>query len=472
MAGVDSLVLTDGTTSIDLMDQVNYAIHSDGWAPAIAQRNLDELGGRGDWLDVTEELTIDIWGSTLADMLAAEVALARLIDQAARFGRGDATVTPVTIQITMTGGSPLSALVLGGALARPDNFADRATVNEIEGAQLQITRRGQWLAAAEAAETTTATAGQIWTITFSDHDEPSPITLDWSIPVTTVTDGYQFYTQLIALSDSVNNILAVEGETMGSGGIWASAAVSNARGGAVLTFSPTLANTRYYADNISPPAGLSTSPGDWAVFASGQGLSTSWTTQIQLLITLNTSQVIQTPLQTWPNSPPSISGGLGCHALLLGVVSIPADDPISSMTVAMISTSAGSNRALLDYLIFIRLGANTKIVTLDQYLTIAPGFGNVAGMAERIDPRLLTALTPIAQVGRSDGTKRTGAGHQGDLYITQRGTTLAGVWIAGNGPSLGSSGYSGGAYRAVSQGGTVHTATFSAVRRKGYQVPQ
>lgn len=473
MAGIDSLILSDGTTSINLMDGVNYALRTEGWAPQIAQRNHDSIGGRGQYDDVTESLLIDIFGATLAAMLAAEVAISRLLDQATRFANGDTTVSPVTIAITMTGSAALSAMVLGGSLARPANFADRTVVNEIEGATLTIDRRGQWLAAAEAAINTTATAGQVWSIAMSNHAEPSPITLDWSIPVTTVVDGYQFYTQLLVLSNSINNILVVEGESLASGaGIYTSGAVANARGGNTLVFSPTLADTRYYTDSVAPPAGLSSSPGDWAVFASGQGLSTSWTIQSQLLITLNTAQVIQTPLQPWPNTPPSYSGGSGNHALLLGVVSIPSDDAISNIALGMMSNSAGANKAVVDYLVFARLGPDTHVITFDQYLDISPGFGNVAGMVERIDPRPLSALTPVAQIGRSDGTKRTAIGHQGDLMITQRGTTLAGIWVAANGPRLGTGGYSGGAYRVVSQAGVLHTATFSAVRRKGYQVPQ
>lgn len=469
MAGVDTLAITDGTTTVTLTDGVNYALRESGWAAAVAPRSLDELGGRGPFLDVEEAVTIDIFGTTLALALAAEASLMRLLDQATRYAAGDLTVAAVTVQIQLTGGAVLSALVLGGTIERPENYTERLMLPIIENVVVRFTRRGAWLAAAEAGVSSSAVnAGAVWSITLGSHPEPSPVALDWNIPQADATNGYQFGAQLLAVAGSVNDILVLEAEVWGGGGVYSATPVTNARGGSVLTFTPTTANTRYFTNTNAPPTGLST-PGDWAVFASvnDQG---AFATQVQLIADLNTAQQLITPLQTIPAEYPATAGGAPSHAMLLGVLSIPADDPLSTIRLGMISNTGGASVAVIDYLVFIRLGQDTKILTFDPWVTMSPAWAN-ATMAERVDHRLLSHITPVAQIGRSAGTKRTAIGTQGDLILTVRGTTLAGIWMAAVCPSLGSGGFTG-IYRATNQAGTLHSATFTATRRKSYLTAQ
>src|SRR3990170_3534484 len=93
MATNTYLVITDGTTTVTIADgaggATNYKFAYGTWAPAVAPLRRSQLGGRGPYGDVIEEMQLHITGSTVPNALANLATLAQLLDQAERWSRGE-----------------------------------------------------------------------------------------------------------------------------------------------------------------------------------------------------------------------------------------------------------------------------------------------------------------------------------------------------------------------------------------------
>lgn len=161
---IQSLVLTDGTTTATLTDGTNYALASGGWSPQVARLRTGELGGVGPYDEVEETIEIDIMGGGVLATLSANIAkIMKLCDQAQRWRRGE-NVAAVQLQITLTGSTVKTAVVVEGVLELPSNYADVLVIREVERARLRVTRRGMWLGTEVAATTlTNVFPGVAWT---------------------------------------------------------------------------------------------------------------------------------------------------------------------------------------------------------------------------------------------------------------------------------------------------------------------
>lgn len=143
---ISSIVLFDGVATATLTDGTNYALTQKGWAPAACGLRPGRGGGRGPYDDVEEQLTIDIIGTSMTTLLSNHIKLVQLLDRAARWWRGDALGSgPVLLRVTMTGGSAHEAIVIGGEIRAPANYADLLNGFELEKATLRLVRRGRWL---------------------------------------------------------------------------------------------------------------------------------------------------------------------------------------------------------------------------------------------------------------------------------------------------------------------------------------
>lgn len=465
---IQSLTLTDGTYSCDLVDGAEYALAQDGWAPAVAQRDPYALGGAGPYGDVLEELTIDVIAETMADLMEREQRLVRLLEQAARWADGDQTVSPVTLQITMASiGTPtLSSAVLGGMVERPRNYADMLVTTEIEGLRVQIRRRGLWLGETDTASSGSTTSGNVGSITLPDHPIDSPIQLTWTSPRATTTDDYRAGGECLIVSESAGDILVQEAEGYASGQ-FTSVVTTNARGGSVLRFTATASPTTVHSSAlVAPPSGLSTSPGPWAVFAQARLLNASYVAALQLVALLYNEQTLTLTRQ-------SVFGpttGLPAEPTCLGILTVPPGDAIRRLRIDAVGANGAVAHIDVDYLVFVRLSPRVRIVRVESGVYYTTTWNNNNAMEHRIDHQLLTGVSPVMQAGRTDGTLRTPLPSQGDLVIMQRGTNLSCLWMAGNALAAGS-GYGNGEFRAVSQGGSTFGSVFTATRRRGYLVP-
>lgn len=459
---ISSLVLTDGTLTATLTDGTNYALVDSGWQPQVTQRLDDALGGLM-FSDVTEEITINLNASSLATLLSNEQKLTKLLDNAQRFANGDLTITPVTIAITMSGSTAKTALCLGGNYQRPATFAFYAPTNEINGAKITIIRTGLWLATADSPASSSATsAGTLWATTHADHTIPSPCVVSWTMPTQSSSDVYESGTQLLICSDNSGDIIVQEGEAYANGSTkFTNVVVTNGRGGNVLLFTATAADTVYTSTTVtSIPTGLATA-GMYAIYASIARENTTASAQIRMHIRTRMVQDITTP---WVDV--TYTGTvLTAEPILLGVVAIPPTDAIASMRIEGISSVSGACYDV-DYFYFVRLSPDVTILSItNQQVTSWAG----AALEERIDHATLTSLQPIATFGKTDGTLRTGMSYGGQATIYQRGTSLNGVLFASNGTISGSF---DGLYRQVSSGGGVFSSTFTVTRSKAYLVPE
>lgn len=162
------LEITDGTTSVKLMDSsatnptliaaMTYRLSFGGWSPRIAQRNKSPFGLP--YLPVTEDLLIDVRGSTAAIALANLQTLNTLLDQGERWFNNE-KVNPVFIRYQPKGSERstyMQDVIIGrglgdrtdGNLVNPDDFNFVGDSYWIKGVRVQFQRRnGFWLCESE-----------------------------------------------------------------------------------------------------------------------------------------------------------------------------------------------------------------------------------------------------------------------------------------------------------------------------------
>lgn len=167
-AAYTTLTLTGGAATRNLVDGTNYSLVADGWSPSVPGLRRSALAGSGPYDDATEEIMINVRGSTGAIAHANLLALADDLDQAYRWRRGEG-VDPILLNIQVQGSdlaAPLSVPIWGGSvpLGLPASYNDLLMVYEIGPVSLRFRRRGQWFG---AEETPAATAAQTHPNVFS-----------------------------------------------------------------------------------------------------------------------------------------------------------------------------------------------------------------------------------------------------------------------------------------------------------------
>lgn len=181
-----TLQLSYGGTTLDLLDQTNYELQQDGWAPYVARRRAGRIGGLGAYQEAEETITIDIWGTTGATLLANLAALTQVLDAVDAWQDGDGN--PVILKCLPQGSTTSAAweAVVTTApdadtlLGIPSSYNDKLMVYVIEGVQLTFQRRN-WLAPAETSASTTLQIGNVATRTFGTSAAiPSPLGITMS----------------------------------------------------------------------------------------------------------------------------------------------------------------------------------------------------------------------------------------------------------------------------------------------------
>ena len=154
-----TLKITDGTTTIDLLDKATkaawYALEEGGYAPAVATKKRG-----GGYHDVTDTMRILIGGTgPINNQLRT---LRKLLEQAERWGQGEA-VNPVYIEIRLAATQVTQSAVIwappdGAMMQLPDKHLDIAAMDVSYPVTLRFSRRGAWLdyAAAGGGHSVTA----------------------------------------------------------------------------------------------------------------------------------------------------------------------------------------------------------------------------------------------------------------------------------------------------------------------------
>lgn len=475
------LRITDGTTTITFANGTtatpgDYSIDPD-WAPVIVGPDASLLGD-GWYPPVQEEIPINVTGSDSATMRANVHALCRLLEQADRWARGDMTLSPVRLQYIPAGSSratssPYEALILTSdaaqrnALQLPKNWLKSSATRFTLKAPLRFLRDGAWLNETDTVSSSATASSSIWSITFTDHPVRSPVLLQWTIPNVTgaadygfgsplgTIDGAEYSNQLLITSDSASDII-IQACTGLSG-------TGYATSGSTLVFTAPTTTQAYQALTATVPSGLNTE-GIYAVYLNiipASGISVS----VSAGVSLRTDDSVSTPTTVVPTisytapTPPAM-------VLLLGVIAIPPVDALDGVFVSLQSSSAALS-ATIRSLVFVRLSDDVTVHSIPgKEVTISWG---TTQLYQRIDHRLMTALSPTVDMGRV-ATLQTAINYQGTGIVLQRGTNLSGVWIAGT-AALTAGGFSG-PFQAADSTSTVYNSTMSATRRRAYLVPE
>jgi len=454
---ISSLVLTDGTTTATLTDGTNYALTLAGWAPQVAGVRENQLGAHGPYADVTEEIELDVMGSSLSVLLANLARLSTLVTQAQRWADGELGVSAVTLQITMSGGSAYEAVVLGGEVEPPATYADKLPVLEFERVTLRVVRRGAWLLAAETAATSASTAvGNVWTITLaSSHEHLSPVRLTWTMPVS----GRDPVDGVLIVANSSSDLAVLEGETLGAGGAFSTTSPAGsavARGGSVLRFTTPagLRESRAFSyANI--PSVLKSGPARvdvWAVgYAEPDALFTlRWYYRTAGEVTAN----------RYTTAIPVLGEDSVTKVFHAGTFDVP-EAGIAALSLDMEGPTAGDIFDL-DYFVFV-VRKPTTFLTAPSLYADTNVFGSGNALRGLWDATQTTYPDPIIGLERtSGGTTRTTVSAAGDLWVGAQGGTLAGIWLA----------VEMGIYRYPSTdgGSTALSSTFSVQRRRAHRV--
>lgn len=458
MFGFDRLELSDGTTTISLIDSP-YDITLSGLDLGVATLRPGTLGGNAPYTDVPCTIPINITGTCPANVYTALIAVWTLLDQAQRFWRGD-NVSPVVIK-ARANGSAVATSVQALILRRMDTDAPVAlpavyetTVGNFtaQDVQLQFMRRGQWIGATETASSAATPAGNIFTITLPALTTLSPVRLDMTYPTQGAFDGASSAPIVITTNDS-NKIAIVEAESIGASGIWTvvvPAAGQLARGGSVLSGATT--TTESFTSTIASPSLLQQAGlfGIWAVMKSA-GIR-NHLLRFQFF-TLGPSSIL-TPFATFQpisNAP---------QPCFLGLVALPGD--LGAQTYRLSAQADQADTLTIDYLVFMRIDQFTNIVGVNTLLQIpVTTYPNGTVMKLFIDPAVDTRITPRFARSTSTNTLIADASYAGNAFFNHSGTSLAGVLLWCGGTTITT-------YRQSDAAAALYNSTITATRRRAY----
>ena len=144
------LELVGKNLTINLLDGVNYALVQ--WAPSVSARDRSLLGNYSPYLNVSEVLTVNVFGESVTEALQALDDINIVLEQAEAWSLGDA-VEPVLMRVQMLGSSldePLEAVVLGrpgdeSPMMLQPSFNQDLLIYEISNVEIRLVRRGLWL---------------------------------------------------------------------------------------------------------------------------------------------------------------------------------------------------------------------------------------------------------------------------------------------------------------------------------------
>lgn len=240
--------LTNGTTTVTFASPGTlgwYRIET-GWTPKVAGLRQDQLGGRGPYEDVTEEIPVSIGGSTAAHLYANISSLKSLIDQANRWQYGE-QVAAVNFKYSPEGatissaGSPLIASSWNAELVLSDGISgipQNGAAVWTSGATLRFTRPGTWLHNS-ASGSATGLNGSVITVAVASAAAFAPTNVTVNNVASGVARIYGF-----GISDSASGITVASPDAL-TGTSFSTVAKTYGRGGSVLQFAPTSTTERF-----------------------------------------------------------------------------------------------------------------------------------------------------------------------------------------------------------------------------------
>lgn len=461
------LVITDGTTTVTIQDgsggATNYPLVRDGWAPAIAGLRASPLAGYTPYDDVTETLNIEINGSTAATALANLATLMRLLEQAARWYRGENETAVVlkfaphgsTVSATAT---PLQAAILGGAVGGPgvrlsprwDEVGRNYVLPQVT---VSLVRRGLWLQAAETSATDTEANGDEIACVFSAGAQGTVSPTE--VQLTNFGYGYVAASRIfnggfLLLGEAVSAVVpfSIAPAEGGATGAYTSVAGgSNARNTNVLRYTPAVTTeVASAAIGVTLPSATDLV----AVFANVRpSTQTSYVVRVRPSgAQLNESGPRITILADVADVPRWVFLGIFIKSGAVTNIQL------------LITASAAAQYLEIDTLVVCDARATQVLALISG--AIDGGLAAVVINTLDINHNLLSDINPSALVST------TPVAYRGNSVFMTKAATVYGVLLA----TGGGSGSVGDEYRQADSGDAVYSNVWTLLRRPAYVVPQ
>jgi hypothetical protein len=377
------LRITDSTTTCDLVwhsvANRKFIQARDGWAPQIAGRRRSQLGGRGPYTDVTEEITIHVCGQTAQEAMSNLATLNQLIEQAEEWAR-ELRTAPTFVQYSPTGGDVWQAVILGrapgdesGALQLAPTFDARLNTFIIENVRLRFARMGLWLGVTDTAQSAAAAnpstlIAQLPAISAAKGLTPgvrSPVKISFDAQTTGTNTCRVNGGGFAIVTDRVGGIRIISAESASLGGTYSSVAdaAAQALNGSVLRYTPAAALgnnfTFWSVSNFGHKFDI------FMAVRNNSGISFSLTPWVQIVGTSTLSRDYFAPpiVIDNANTIPRIVYA-GSFSLPVGI-----DGFTLGMFLSALSTPGGSTLDI-DYIVLVlRENENVTIVNVNQEST-------------------------------------------------------------------------------------------------------
>lgn len=451
------LVLTDGTTTITINTTGgavgDYALED--WVPAIAGLRTSQIGGRGPYEDVVEEMSLVIIDTTAAGCYTRLDTLNRLLDQAERWYNNE-NATAVLIKYAPGGasvsssGTPLQAAILGRA---PGNATSGVGIRAIQKTQftfhmpitLRFWRKGRWLLSTTAASSASTTNGALASITIAAVNNLSPVKLSFDNYGWGNDASKAFHGGFIAVSDVLNTIAISTAESAASGAYTSfNDSAQNARDTNVLRYTPAV-TTEVASGSVALT--IASTARTIGVFANMRNNST--TTSYSMRIAFDSGYRSYTPM--YYVAPQATAYP---YWRFIGTASSNGYSPFYTV---YLTASAASGTLDIDTLVFVDLSNPTTQVIAVLENTYSNGQSTL-----EIDHQELTKPQPKLTVA-SDFTNA----YLGDLIINNKGGTVYALLMATGRATAGA----GNHWRQVDNTPTLLANTWTATRYTAYLTP-
>lgn len=459
------LKLTDGTTTLDLNDGVNYGIPYDrqSWTPAVSKRKWSGLGG---WVyqDVEERIPLHIRGATGADALGNLDALINLLDQAERWWLGEdvACVRLLYKPHNSNLSDPVEAEVLGPVGSTTpwlqlSPYLHDAANHELPEIELRVMRRGDWLGDVDTPATDAGGQPSVLEITFAE-DVPlySPLSIDLANIGYENQDGLVIPNGVIFLASAANKLKLLQAEAFSSSGATSSTCTSQADAAASGAFYAQFDHGQDGYWNLD----TSDIDGDLlAVYALCHQSSGSAVWQLTTEIYREATSGINLQSAT------KIVTGLSYQPVFLGMLGRADDDFTLHIQALRLS---GSGTIGIDYQVILALGQpSERAIGFTGINAILPYSGGATDVIYRqlaIRDYRLSQCHPRFRVElTSNDSLVTYLGYDGDIALVSKGESLFCVVMAAGGGAFGT-------WLWVGEGGASRTLT--AMRRRAYLAPR
>lgn len=441
------LKISDGTTTVDFVASTSaYAVTR--WNPAVARRRDNLLGGRGPYEDVYEEMEITIHGT---DALAQLSSLQDLLDQSTRWARGEPVSAVLLHYQPESTSTELKSTILGAAdremIELPGNFPDAPAYDYIEPIVLRFKRMGWWLGESVTGTSSSVQHPTVATISLTTSVSiESPVKLklsDGALNDAGIDESFILMVSAATTTAAATRLLLLEAETLTTTAYTTALdAVSEARGNAVLRYTPT---TTAFVESGRKTYTTETDQGikRWGVYLSYRNNSTTSGYQVRGLINVNE----KTPTLVIPEGT-----SLPTWAYMGSVVS---DRPLLLASLEVAATATGGTIDF-DVLAFMAMDGTA---TPNAIVPVPKSYGgSVADYDGTIDHRLLSHNSPSLWIDAGLGEAQ---GWRGDATFVMRGAAVAAVWLATDSTAW-----------VQNKAGTPISSTFIATRLEGHLTPE